>query len=36
MFLPINSSPCINNQLLKCANDIKEWLPSKPKSDNVG
>ena len=26
MFLPINSSPGLNNQLSNCANDIKEWL----------
>ena len=28
MFLPNNSSPGLNTQLSKCANDIKEWLIS--------
>ena len=28
MFLPINSSPGLNDQLSNCANDIKEWLIS--------
>ena len=28
MILPTNSSPGFNNQLLNCANDIKEWLIS--------
>ena len=28
MFLLTNSSPGINNQLSKCANDIKEWFIS--------
>ena len=28
MFLPTNSSPCLNKQLSNCANDIKEWLIS--------
>ena len=26
MFLPTNSSPCLNNQLNNCANDIKDWF----------
>ena len=26
MFLPINSSQCLNKPLSNCANDIKEWL----------
>ena len=29
MFIPINSSPCINNKLSNCANVITEWLISK-------
>ena len=28
MFLPTNSSPCLNKQLSNCANDIKECLIS--------
>ena len=28
MFLPTNSSPCLNNQLNNCANDIKDWFVS--------
>ena len=28
MFLPTNSSSCLNNQLSNCDNDIKEWLIS--------
>ena len=28
MFIPINSSTGLNNQLSNCANDIKEWLIS--------
>ena len=28
MFLPINSSPGLNNQLSNCDKDIKEWFIS--------
>ena len=28
MFLPTNSSICLNKQLSNCANDIKEWIIS--------
>ena len=28
MFLPTNSSPCLNKQVFNCDNDIKKWLIS--------